>query len=273
MPTMPRSIQVSPRHHVALSDDYLRMIDKAPSEDFVVRTLARKQAGSTTLMMGELVIAGASTRAAYELAREYPLHFRKTYYPGGMHGDPRTEFDLHRRASHIVPVPPPIGATRETFRSCLLPGTPLNRLSALGTEPDEANIKTAAELTLSAAAGLWRLTEEALVLLTRMQDAGLTHGDAHLHNFIACPSPLEVLPIDFEIAVLKEEVEPSVWALRCQNDRQHLLKLAVFLQCALGQQKGPLAQESMANIERLVRPSGTFREVIAERTFDASITG
>ncbi len=128
---MPRSVRVSPRHHVALSEDYLTMIDRAPREDFVVRTLAHKKAGETTLMMGELVIAGAATREQYALARRYPLHFRKTYYPGGMHGDPRAEFDLHMRASSVVPVPPPIGATRETFRSCLLPGSPLNRLSSL----------------------------------------------------------------------------------------------------------------------------------------------
>ena len=269
---MPRSVQVSPRHHVALSEDYLTMIDRAPREDFVVRTLAHKKAGETTLMMGELVIAGAATREQYALARRYPLHFRKTYYPGGMHGDPRAEFDLHMRASSVVPVPPPIGATRETFRSCLLPGSPLNRLSSLGTEPDESNIKTASELSLASAAGLWRLTEEALKLLTQLQASGLTHGDAHLHNFIACPSPLEVLPIDFEIALLKEQVDEREWLRRCEADRVHLLKLAVFLQCALGQQHGSLGVESMNKLETLVQPAAAFHDAIAERTFDSSIS-
>lgn len=268
---MPRSVQVSPRHHVALSEDYLTMIDRAPREDFVVRTLAHKKAGQTTLMMGELVIAGVSTREQYALARRFPLHFRKTYYPGGMHGDPRAEFDLHLRASAVVPVPPPIGATRDTFRSCLLPGSPLNRLSSLGTEPDESNIKTAAELSLSAAAGLWRLTEEALKLLTQLQASGLTHGDAHLHNFIVCPSPLEVLPIDFELGVLEEQVDAQEWQRRCQADRVHLLKLAVFLQCALGQQPGSLGVESMNRLADLVQPAEVFQNVIAERTFDSSI--
>jgi hypothetical protein len=268
---MPRSVQVSPRHHVALSEDYLSMIDRAPREDFVVRTLAHKKVGPTTLMMGELVIAGAATRAQYELAQSYPLHFRKTYYPGGMHGDPRTEFQLHERASKVVPVPPPIGATRDTFRSCLLPGTPLSRLSSLGTEPDESNIKTATELSLAAAAGLWRLTEEALKLLTQLQASGITHGDAHLHNFIACPSPLEVLPIDFEIALLKETAEPEEWTRRCEADRVHLLKLAVFLQCALGQQHGALGVESMSKLGTLIQPASTFQRVIAEGTFDSSI--
>jgi hypothetical protein len=269
---MSRPIRVSPRHHVALADDYLPMIDKAPSEDFVVRHLARRKAGEMTLMMGDLVIAGAATRDQYELARVYPLHFRKTYYPGKFHGDPRTEFELHQLASLLVDVPPPIGSTPNSFRSCFLPGKPLNQLSKLGTEPDESNIRVVQELSLATAAGLWRLAEEALGLIMRMQQGGLTHGDAHLHNFIVCPSPLEVVPIDFEIGVLKDSVSPELWEQRCQSDRQHLLQLAVYLQCALGQQRGPLARESMAAIERLVRPADTFQSVITERTFDATIT-
>ncbi len=269
---MSRPIQVSPRHHIALSDDYLPMIDKAPREDFVVRTLARRKAGEMTLMMGELVIAGAATRELYPLAKVFPLHFRKVYYPGKMHGDPRTEFEMHEQASTLVDVPPPIGCTPNSFRSCFLPGTPFHRLSTLGTEPDESNIGQAQELSLATAAGLWRLAEEALGLLTRLQEGGLTHGDAHLHNFIVCPSPLEVLPVDFEIGVLQNSVSPEAWEQRCQADRQHLLKLAIYLQCAMGRQRGPLARESMADIERLVRPADTFQSVIAERTFDATIT-
>jgi len=269
---MSRPIQVSPRHHIALSDDYLPMIDKAPREDFVVRTLARRKAGEMTLMMGELVIAGAGTRDKYELARVYPLHFRKVYYPGKMHGDPQTEFELHQLASTLVAVPPPIGSTPNSFRSCFLPGTPLNRLSGLGTEPDESNIALARELSLATAAGLWKLADEVFLLLTRMQEGGLTHGDAHLHNFIVCPSPLEVVPIDFEIGVLQDSVSAEVWEQRCQADRQHVLKLAIYLQCALGRQRGPLARESMAALALLVRPADTFYGVIAERTFHAMIT-
>jgi hypothetical protein len=269
---MPRPIQVSPRHHVALADDYLRMIDKAPSEDFVVRTLARRKAGEMTLMMGELVIAGAATRDRYPLARVYPLHFRKVYYPGKMHGDPQTEFELHERASTLVDVPPPIGSTPNSFRSCFLPGTPLHRLSQLGTEPDESNIGLAQELSLATAAGLWKLAEEVFTLLTRMQAGGLTHGDAHLHNFIVCPSPLEAVPIDFEIGVLKESVSAEVWEQRCEADRQHLLKLAIYLQCALGRQRGLFADAAMSRLELLVRPADRFQAVIAERTFDATIT-
>jgi hypothetical protein len=87
-----------------------------------------------------------------------------------------------------------------------------------------------------------------------------------------CPSPLEVVPIDFEIAVARDSVSAEVWQQRCEADRQHVLKLAIYLQCALGRQRGPLARESLAQIERLVRPADTFHEAITERTFDAAIT-
>src|SRR6187399_106680 len=171
---MPRLIQVSPRHHVALSDDYMSMIDTAPREDFVVRTLARRNAGATTLMMGELVIAGAASRDAYPLARQYPLHFRKTYYPGRLHGDPRDEFDRQTRASEIIGVPPPIGHAPTVFRTCLLPGVPYSTLSPFAAEPEEANIPKAHKLPLGEAAGLWSLAASAFAQITKLHAAGLS---------------------------------------------------------------------------------------------------
>jgi hypothetical protein len=231
---MSRLLQVSPRHWVTLGEDFLRMIDTAPREDFVVQTLAKRKVGTMTLMMGELVIAGAATRAEFERSVEFPLHFRKTYYPGKMHGDPRDEFRLHEMAMALVQVPPPIGATRNTFRSCLIPGVPMNRLSDLGVEPDHQNIAIARELSLAAAAGLWKLTEDAFALIGRLQAGGLSHGDTHLHNFIVSPSPLEVVPIDFEMARTQAECDADTWSVRCANERQHLLKFALYLQSALG---------------------------------------
>ncbi len=248
------------------------MIDKPPRDDFVVRTLARRDVGGMTLMMGELVIAGAGTRALFERACEYPLHFRKTYYPGKMHGDPRIEFERHELASQLIGLPQPIGWTPNTFRSCMLPGTSLSRLSSLGVEPQESNIRVARELTLSDAAGLWHLTEEAFRLLATLHSGGLSHGDTHLHNFIVCPSPLEVLPIDFEIAALQGELPGELWAQRVEKDREHLLRFAIYLQCALGQQRGPLATASMERLGVLVQAPEAFQQAIAERTFDAGAT-
>ena len=111
-----------------------------------------------------------------------------------------------------------------------------------------------------------------MTVLTRLQQGGLTHGDAHLHNFILCPSPLEVLPIDFENAVLKDQVSEEMWQQRCRADRLHLLKLMVFLQCTLGQQQGPFADESLAVLDEVVQPAAEFRQQIAEHSYHSANT-
>lgn len=261
-----RAVAVSPRHSVTLDDDYLAMIDRAPREDFVVRTLAKRMAGEMPLMTGELVIAGAATREKWPLAAIYPLHFRKTYYPGKMHGDPRVEAERQNLASTLVPVPPAIGATHNSFRSCMLPGTPLNRLTDLGAEPEDANIAIARALPTAAAIGMWKLAEDGYRLLTTMQAGGITHGDAHWHNFIVCTSPAELLPIDFERAVLKASVDEETWRRRCNEDLRHFMRLALYLQCALGRQAGPLAELTAESMEELVNSAAAFKRAIAEHT-------
>lgn len=259
------TVQVSPRHSVTVDDDYYTLVRRAPEQDFVVRTLARKMAGDAPLMTGDLVIAGRSTRDRHPLANVYPIHFRKTYYPGHLRGDTGIEFERHSRASEVIGVPPPIGYAGESFRSCLLPGRPFDQILPFGSEPAESNIRHAERLTLGAAAGLWLLAERMLSTLTTLHDAGLTHGDAELHNFIVCHGPLDVIPIDFDLSVVRDTVEESEWQRRCAADLEPLLKIAVFLQCALGAQKGPLASRSLGAMERLFTPDTPFRRAIDER--------
>ena len=249
-----------------LAHDYLTMVDKAPQRDFVVRTLAKRSAGNMTLMTADLVIAGVETRSQFPLATKYPLHFRKTYYPGRLNGDPEYEFKRHARASEITDrLPPPIGATPNVFRSCLLPGTPYNRLSKLGVDPEDANIRIAEELPLESTAGLWRLAEEAYDLLTMLQRRGFAHGDAELHNYIVCHAPLEILLVDFESALLKEEVSSEKWEARCALDLEPLLRQAIFLQCRLGRQTSPLALHAFASMDRLFKKPDRFRRQIDEQ--------
>jgi len=250
---------------VSVDDDYLPMILRAPQQDFVVRTLARRMAGDTPLMSGELVIAGIATREAFPLAATYPLHFRKTYYPGRLRGDTQTEYERHLEASQIIGVPPPIGHAGGTFRSCLLPGRPFDQVQPFGSEPEDSNIRHADKLTLAAASGLWLLAERMFQCHTQLQAAGLTHGDAELHNFIVCSAPLDVLPIDFDMAVQKSAVSEEAWQHRCTQDLEPLLKVAVFLQCALGEQEGPLAKLSLARMDGLFRRSEPFRRAIDGR--------
>jgi hypothetical protein len=259
------AVQLSPRHAVTVDEDYLALIERAPRQDFVVRTLAKRMAGETPLMSGELVIAGQTTREHHPLAAAYPLHFRKTYYPGRLRGDPKVEFERHTEASRVLGIPEPIGYFDSTFRSCLLPGRPFDQVTPFGSDPEDSNIRHADKLPLASAGGLWLLAESIYATLTKLQEAGITHGDAELHNFVVCSAPLEVLPIDFDMAVRRDTLSESDWQQRCAQDLEQVLKVAVYLQCALGQQVGPLAELSLARVDTLFKRSDPFLRAIEGR--------
>jgi hypothetical protein len=265
-----RLVPVTPRHSVLLSREYLTFIDTPPQRDYVVRTVAKRQVGAMMLMSGDLVIASADTRAAFPLAAQYPLHFRKSYFPGQMHGDTKDEFDNHTRAAELIDIPPPIGHTPNTFRSCLLPGHPYTRLSPFGAEPQTANIALAEKLPLPSAAGLWKLCEEALAKHLALQAGGLAHGDAELHNFIVCPTPLELLMIDFEGSVDQKTQTEEAWQKRCATDLVPLLREALYLQCALGRQRGKLAELAAERAAELLEYPDQFARAIDQR---ASVGG
>lgn len=253
---------VSPKHSVRLASEYLPFLETPPSRDFVVRTIAQREHEGTPLMSADIVIAGRETREQLELARTYPLHFRKTYYPGRLHGDPQHEVDMQKRASELIGIAPPIGASPTTFRSCLVPGTPYSRMSPFGVEPDEANLPRARALKLEAAIGLWSLLERAFAHITKLHEGGLAHGDAELHNVIVSPSPLDTVLIDFEVAVDRTKVTDEVWHKTTHKDLVPLLREAVFLQSRLGPQPGPLGELSLARIGTCFKDGDRFKREI-----------
>ena len=215
-------------------------------------------------MSADLVIAGKEARNRHALAHEFPVHFRKTYHPGRLHGDPEVEFKNHQRAADLINVPPPIGHWPRGFRACFYPGKPYSRLSPFGVEPEEANLSPARELDLVRAAGLWKLMEEAFTQVQQMHEGGLAHGDLELHNFIVCPAPLEVLIIDFENAVTRAADE-AFWKKKCMADLNQLLRESVYLQCRLGRQQGVLADAAWDRLDELFKAPDRFRREIMQQ--------
>jgi hypothetical protein len=260
------TVLVSPRHSVRLAREYVTIVEKAQRRDFVVRTITRREAGGVPLMSAEIVIAGAETRAEFPLAQTYPLHFRKTYFPGRLHGDPKDEYSAQELASKLIGAPPPIGHTPSVFRTCLIPGQPYSTLSPFQSEPLEANIPKARALPLAAAAGLWTLAERAVADLMQLHAGGLSHGDAELHNFIVCSAPLEILPIDFEGASERAGLSDDDWQLRIDRDLDPLLRQAVLLQVSLGPQSSKLAVLASARMPKLFKDPDRFRREIERRS-------
>lgn len=262
-------VQVSPRHSVRIGAEYAVWIKRAPRQDFVVRTIMKREANGMPLVSADIVIAGEETRATYPLAESYPLHFRKTYYPGRLHGDPRQERDRQNEAAAVLGIPPAIGATHQVFRSCFLPGLPYNRLSPFGAEPEEANLPRAKDLNVAAAAGLWRLLQEAFDAVTRLHQADIAHGDLELHNLIVCASPLECILIDFEATARKDELSGEEFDKRCSNDFLNILREAVLLQCSLGAQPGAMADLARKRIDELFKRPKRFLEEIGGQSIIA----
>jgi hypothetical protein len=246
-------IAVSPRHSVLLADDYVDLVSRPPNQDFVIRTIARREANGLPLMRADIVIAGRDTRARFPAADRYPLHFRKVYYPARLHGDPRHEFERQTEASALIGIPAPIGYTDDTFRACLLPGTPYDRLIPFDVQPEQRAIERARDLPLAGGVGLFRLAEDAFRQLKTLHDGGLVHADAQLHNFIVCPSPVEMLLVDFEAAMRRTDVAPEAWESTCAADFDPLIRIAALLQCSLGPQVGPLAEMARDRIDRVFK--------------------
>ena len=257
----PNRVRVTPVHEIELQEALAPLIAHPPEHDFVMRRLSEKLANGEPLIQGELVIAGKDTLDRYPLAREYPVHFRKTYYPTCFHQDPVQELHRHQRAAEILPIPPPIGCTRTSFRSCFLPGHPLDKLAPFGLEPPDANLRFAEEMPIAARIGLWRLFEVLHGQITALHRAGLVHGDLFLHNVIVSTAPIGVYPIDFELAVERAETATDeAWRELCEQDLLELRRAAAYLLCVLGPQPGELAAEIGTRLEDLFPRAPRVRE-------------
>ncbi|MEM7146953.1 MAG: lipopolysaccharide kinase InaA family protein [Verrucomicrobiota bacterium] len=244
-------IPVSPQHQIDLAPQYLPLIENPPDHDQIIHTLMRKMANNQPLIQGDLVLAGADTREEYPRAKEFPVHFRKSYYPTCFHQHPDKEFEKHTIASQIIGIPAPIGTTRTTFRSCFIPGRPFPRLSPFGSEPPDSNIPVAQETEAAQLIALWKLLEELHSKTTKLHENGLAHGDLFLHNVIVALTPIEVCLIDFELAVKQSDVDDEKWPATCQADLAEMFREAIYIQCGLGPQAGPLAEASQTALPTL----------------------
>ena len=161
--------------------------------DFVVRTIARRQTKDLVLMLAEAVIGGEETRRLLSnWADKYPLHSRKTYFPGQMlwRSAERARKPLARRATHSESLRP-LGAARVSFVAVCCPDNPTAGFSPFGVEPAEMNLGLGREAPTFL--GGWPLVPRRTGLCpatARVCSAEVSHtAIAELHNFIVCPSP------------------------------------------------------------------------------------
>lgn len=252
------SVALSPRHHAQLIPEFEYLINSPPDRDMVIRTVSRKLSNNMPLIQGHLVIAGKDTLDAYPLARDYPVHFRKTYYPTAFHPPATQEFAKHEKISKLIDIPPPIGATNNCFRSCFIPGIPLSRISPFGVEPLEQNFGVAERTEPGLLIGLWLLLEQVDAQLATLHEHGIAHGDLFLHNVIVSRSPVAVCLIDFEQAIERNpDTSAEAWADIVFRDLEEVRSHALWVQTGLGAQPGRLGDQSRLNAPRLLGPSAS----------------
>ncbi len=255
------TISLSPLHQAEIDPVLEPHLEEPPTHDLIIRTVARKMANGQPLIQGDLVLAGSETRESYPLARQFPVHFRKTYYSTALHPHPRIEFEHHERAAEILGVPKPIGFTGTEFRSCFIPGKPLDKLLPFGVEPLERNITLARECDSAKLIGLWRLLEAVYEQTMLLHQAGMAHGDLFLHNVIVSLSPIGVYLIDFEQSVTSDSVpKGKSWEQVSVSDFTEVLKHAIWVQCGLGPQQGGLAERALSSIAQLMGDSASSHQ-------------
>jgi len=249
-------VALTPHHHADLIPELAYLVSEPPAHDLVIRTLARKLSNGMPLIQGDLVLAGQETLQAYPLAKTYPVHFRKTYYPTAFHPPATIEFERHQKISGLIDVPPPIGATRNSFRSCFIPGVPLSRISPFGVEPVEQNLVVAQRADPGLLIGLWFLLEQVAAQISTLHRHGMAHGDLFLHNVIVSRSPIVTCLIDFEQSLERSgDTPPADWATREFRDQEELFRHALWVQAGLGPQPGELGETSRARAAELLGPA------------------
>ncbi|NNC89913.1 MAG: hypothetical protein HKN82_15755 [Akkermansiaceae bacterium] len=246
-------IAVSPWHSLEIPDGHQELLERPREEDFVLRTLLQREVNGQPLVSGDLVIAGRKTLEAYPLAEQYPVHFRKSYYPICFFQDPAGEEERQLAVSRVegLHVAPPIGSNRTTFRSCFVPGIPFDRVTPFTHQPEVRNIDAADETPLLTLIGLWNILVELHRKLGALHAAGIAHGDAELHNAIVTPAPAGIVLIDFEKALMRDDAgdDKRDWEETRAADLREVSRQAIYCQCGLGRQTGPLAEEARAELE------------------------
>ncbi len=253
-------VSLSPLHSIKLAEGLAHLVSKPPEKDFPVYSISRKTApDGRELVHSELIVAGKRTRATYPLADLYPVHFLKSYHPWSFHGNPRIEFENNQAAAQILGTPEPIGFDSNSFRAPFVPGKPLSKLSPFtNIEPPLRCLGIAQETDPAALIGLWRLAEEVFEQIEKLHSQRFCHGDMELHNIVVCTRPIQTFLVDFESSERAFYGSDKSWEQRRSGDLFELERLAVYLQCGIGTQQGPLARKSLEDLSKLFADASTF---------------
>ena len=117
--------------------------------------------------------------------------------------------------------------------------------------------------------------EEVFELVVKLHSQRFCHGDLELHNVVVCTGPIQTFLVDFESSERAFAGPEAIWEQRRSRDLFELLRLAIYLQCGLGSQRGALARKSLEDLPKLFDHASTFsaRLDVADRSAAAGKDG
>lgn len=257
-------VKLSDLHSIELADAYLHLLDNPQRSDYTLHRIYQKEVNGTPLKQAELVIAGSQTREAIPLTREFPVHFKKSYFPQSLFTDPKVEYESTAEAARLLGMPGPLGYEAAAFRNTFIPGRPWDRLSPFGVTPEDRNFQLARDMPGAQLIGLWYLLEQVYAQIKTLHAQRFLHGDLQTHNVIVCSSPIRAFLIDFEVSVVKFEGDDATWEKRRLEDLREFLKEAVYVQSALGRQEGELSAESLELLPKLFKDANSVAKRLKE---------
>lgn len=254
-------IKVSPHHSIEVSPQYEDLIKEPRNEDYLLHViLNKKDAYGETLIQTELTIAGKKTLKQFPATQEYPVHFVKRYSLSSYHNDPEIEYENGLEIQKYIDISTPLGADAKTFRNCFIPGVGLDKKSPFGVEPLYRNIDIAEEAEPKDLRALWKHLESAFQHTTTLHQNNWIHGDLELHNIIVSDKPVNTYLIDLESALPRDKVDH--WENACLADLEHIMRDAIYIQCALGKKDTSLGKTSRQSLEQLFKDPEEFADLL-----------
>jgi hypothetical protein len=245
------------------AENLSRLLDEPPETDIPLQVIYK-----TPYVLGEVVLSGQNTRKKHPLCNYHPVHFKKTYLQKFSRWETNP---LHEaKQSHKVwvhfqetedasdnlltnttqnnatrtPVPLPLGACSDSFRSQIIVGKSLGSLSPIRHTGDaNATLKQILEARKIFQSHkqqdypmrLWDGLVSLDKVVNNLHTGGFLHNDLHKENLLLQDINGKYIGsiIDFETTEENELFDTSQWLQETMKDKKDLIKESCFIYLCL----------------------------------------
>ena len=217
-----------------------KILENPPKEDTTLHVIYK-----TPFILGEIVLAGKTTRETFPIINKFPVHFKKTILPSygsitvkGSDANPQKEkeiskivWDHFQEIDKNTLIPRPLGHSRSTYRSELIEAKTLGAITPINNSNDPKDIaeqiqEAKLSHTTSELKELWDGLEKLNEEIGKLHSGGLLHNDLHRENMMLVRTEKETIAtlIDFETTEEDERFQTPEWEGACKEDKNLFLE-------------------------------------------------